>query len=370
MKTLNDPSTPAPEPTGPPAVSRYEYNLLRILRFLLGYMPADQAQSLLKTSLQPAPPCLTKTCVRLVRDTLSKAAVLHLVRAGGWRRDRFLRGMQPVEGRVWERIPLENRELSFSKHTLSFLMWLTSEKLTDTKQEWDAPPSELTAGDELFFAMAFDALRQVPDVLPIIASKNAFEMNPLCWIQNPADLASGSEPVLPNFAPWMTGARAVILECLQPVLTQRWIRSERSKGQIGDWTRMRQQGRAELAMLTSFLKVAETKGRTDLAQFVLRTATVILGNADLAPSFWIGGLQGTGPLRLADRLDTQRSALSLLRQMETLRTWDRNARAVGYFDEGYEASQLWKADWEKARGDEITARAKRILDQLEPLKTS
>ena len=368
MTTLTDPLLPAPEPAGPPAVSRFEYNLLRILRFLLGYMPADQAQTLVYAKFQPAPPCLTRTCVRLIRDTLSKATVLHLVRAGGWRRDRFLRAGQPVEGRVWDRLPLASRELAFSKHTLSFLVWLTSEKPTDTKEVWDAPPSELTPGDELFFSMAFDALRPLQDVVPAIAGKNVFDLNPLCWLLCPADFANTDEPELPNFSPYMMGTRAAILECLQPVLAQRWIRSERSKGQIGDWKRMRHQGRAELAMLASFLKVAETSGRTDLARFVLRTATVILGNAELAPSFWTGGLQGSGPLRLADRLDTQRSALALPRQLDTLHRWDRAARAIGYFDDGYEASQLWKADWELARGDEITARAKRILDQLEPLK--
>ena len=66
MTTLTDPLLPAPEPAGPPAVSRFEYNLLRILRFLLGSMPADQAQTLVYAKFQPAPPCLTRTCVRLL----------------------------------------------------------------------------------------------------------------------------------------------------------------------------------------------------------------------------------------------------------------------------------------------------------------
>ena len=49
-------------------------------------------------------------------------------------------------------------------------------------------------------------------------------------------------------------------------------RSERAKGQIGDWKRMRQQGRAEFAALTAFLAAAEKAARPDLARFVLQDA--------------------------------------------------------------------------------------------------
>ena len=45
------------------------------------------------------------------------------------------------------------------------------------------------------------------------------------------------------------GERAVIMECLQPLLAQRWLRGERAKGQISDWRRMRFVGRAEAKRL-------------------------------------------------------------------------------------------------------------------------
>ena len=35
----------------------------------------------------------------------------------------------------------------------------------------------------------------------------------------------------------------------------------------------------------------------------------------------------------------------------------------------YAASQLWKADWEAARGDEAAAKARRLMEQLDPLRT-
>jgi hypothetical protein len=360
--------TTAAGPPAAPAVSRFEYNLLRILRFLLGHMPTEQAAVLVNARL-PAPPCLSRTCVRLVQDTLAKGLVIRLVRAGGWRDDRYLRTGQPVGGRVWERLPLDERRLGFGEHPLRFLIWLTAERPADTKEAWDAPPEELTAGDELFLAVALDALAEIPDVGPAFTGKAAFRRSPLCWLLRPAEFG-GDEPAPPDFAPWMTGTRAAVLECLQPALAQRWLRSDRAKGQIGDWKRMRQQGRAEFAVLSAFLTAADAAGRPDLARFVLRAASaLVLTPGELTPTFWTGGLQGHGPQRLADRLDTQRAALALPRQLDALQAWDRKARSVGYFDEGYAASQLWKADWEAARGDEAAARARHVLDQLEPLRT-
>ncbi len=359
-----------PEPTGPPVVSRFEYNLLRLLRFLLGHMPAEQVQTLIYQRVSPPPPCLSRTCIGLAQDTLSKAVILSLVRAGGWRREKFLRHGQPTDGRVWERVPLEDRTLAFSPQPLAFVFWLTAEKPTDAKEAWEPARSPLTAADELFFAYALDALRPLHDVHPTLVRKNAFERNPFSWLLSPGDFCETDDLELPDFAPLFHGERAALLECLQPVLAQRWVRSERGKGQIADWRRMRHQGRAEQAALSAFLKAAEASRRQDLARFVLKAATTILGGtAELTPHYWTGGLQGAGPQRLADRLDTQRSALALPRQLAQLQEWDRAARRVGYFDDDYAASQLWKADWEHARGDEAAAKARRLMEQLDPLHT-
>ena len=88
----------------------------------------------------------------------------------------------------------------------------------------------------------------------------------------------------------------------------------------------------------------------------------------MTPVFWTGGLQGSGPPRLADRLDTQRAALAVPRQMEILEDWQQRALGVGYFDEGYQASQMWKADWEALDGDRVAARARATVEMLEPLR--
>jgi len=364
-RTAAPPARP-PEPDGPRQVSKFEFNLLRILRFMVGHFPADQGLQLVR-SASARPECLSAGAVDLVKDTLAKACVLFLVRQGGWRNDKYLRGGVPTPGRVWERIPLDERSLTFSPAVLDFLIWATAEKVAETRIAWDAPPRSLTPADELFLWLALDAIRSDPDLLAVLRRKDAFRLNPLCWISFPGDLTESDEPVAPDFAPLFVGQRAVFLECLQTHLAQSWVRSERMKGQIGDWKRMRHQGRAEFAALQSFLAAAQQAGRFDLARFVLRTNAAVF-TADMTPVFWTGGLQGIGPPRLADRLETQRAALAVPRQMAVLEAWQRRALGVGYFDEDYQASQMWKSEWEAADGDRVAARAHATIEMLEPLR--
>ncbi len=352
--------------SGPPAVSRFEYNLLRILRFLVGQMPADQAINLVYAKL-PAPPCLTRTCIRIAQDTLAKATILHLAKAGGWRRDRYLVGGQPTEGRIWERLPLEFRTLSFGPAPLAFLLWLTAEKPTESNR-WDTTGA-LTPADELFFLMTYEALKADPEISQAVSEKRCFRDNPLVRLANAGDFAGPDGLQAPDYASCFQGVRVAILECLQPLFAQRWIRSERAKGQIGDWRRMRLQGEAELAVLRSYLQAAKDAHRPDVARFVVNANAALFAPPELGLGFWTGGLQGQGPGRLADRIETQRVALAFPRQLETLQGWERQARNVGYHEEGYAASQLWKADWEKARGDALAAQARVLVERLDPLRT-
>jgi hypothetical protein len=310
---------------------------------------------------------LSSGAVDLVEDHLAKGCILFLVRQGGWRNDKYLRDGTPTSGRIWERIPLEERSLFFSKQVLEFLIWATAEKVTETKAVWDAVPNSATPADELFFWLAFDAIRTDPEIASALRKKEAFRRNPLCWISFPGDMVEGDEMTLPDFDASFRGLRSVFLECLQTHLAQRWIRSERQKGQQGDWKKMRLQGRAEFAALHAFLLAAERANRTDLARFVLRTNSALFAT-EMMPVFWTGGLQGSGPPRLADRIDAQRSALAVPRQMETLERWQQRARTVGYFDGDYLATQMWKAEWEESNGDRIAARARAVIEMLEPLR--
>src|SRR5262249_50335905 len=125
------PPTRPPEPDGPRQVSKFEFNLLRILRFLLGQFPSDQGLQLVPAAIARRD-CLSPAAVHLIKDHLAKACVLFLVRNGGWRNDRYLRDNAPLGGRVWSRIPLDERALEFSSHVVEFLLWATSEKVHET----------------------------------------------------------------------------------------------------------------------------------------------------------------------------------------------------------------------------------------------
>src|SRR5206468_662801 len=152
--------------------------------------------------------------------------------------ERFLRAGKPAGGRVWDRIPLDERVLEFSAHVVEFLLWATAEKVHETTAPWAARAKDLTPADELFYCLAFDACRADPDLAAMLRQKDAFRNNPLCWVSFPGDLVDSDTPTPPDMRPLFTGLRAVILECLQPHLTRQWLGSERAKGQIGDWKRM------------------------------------------------------------------------------------------------------------------------------------
>lgn len=359
-----------PDASGPPAVSRFEYNLLRLLQFILGQGLLEQAKSLVETQFRPVPPCLSATCVRLVKDTLAKGLIRHLIHSGGWRRDRHLHGSSPVEGRVWERIPLDERALAFSPAPLAFLIWLTAEKPANRESAWDTDPNTLTPADELFFAITLDRIRQIDGMSIILTSKRAFRDNALAWLLHPGDFATTGEPKVPAFEPWMKGLRAVFLECLGPDLARRWIQSERDKATITDWRQMHRLGQTEFATLSAFLAAAESAGRQDLARFVVTALGQLLKLPDIGPEYWTAGLRDHRPARLSERLETERAALALVRQIDTLNQWEQQARSVGYFDEGYAASQLWKSDWETAGGETLSTTARRLLDAIEPLRSA
>ena len=136
------PPTRPPEPDGPRQVSKFEFNLLRILRFLVGHFPADQGSSgnWCADGRQRGPGCLSGWRGRSGEGHAQEgvgAAVPHLRSGGAGRNDKFLRNNAPTHCRVWDSIPLDERALQFSRPVLDFLLWLTAEKVHETKQAWD-----------------------------------------------------------------------------------------------------------------------------------------------------------------------------------------------------------------------------------------
>src|SRR5262249_29787108 len=64
------------------AVSRFEYNLLRILHFFLKRLPLEQVRGILVNKFdREQPRCLSRAAVELVQDALAKGCVELLARA-------------------------------------------------------------------------------------------------------------------------------------------------------------------------------------------------------------------------------------------------------------------------------------------------
>lgn len=347
-------------------VSHFEANLLRLLWFFLHREPPERALPLLENRC-PAPKCLHPNAVNLVKDALAKGCVLLLAQRGGWRRERFLRGERIVEGRLWERTPPAELGLTFSAHTLEFLVWITAHRPDDRNSAWHPNEKDLTLGDRLLLFFAHEGLRKLADALRVAAlrTEQPFVEHGLCWLAWPEDYTAAPVGTRPNFAPWTNGAGAAMLEALQPELARRWIEVESRKEQCTDPQTMRVLGLAQERVLTAFLDAVEQAGRMDLARFLLHAAAVLLGPHAHA-GMWTGRLQMAGQ-RVADRAATYQAATIFLRTLDRLQTAERRARGVGYFDEGYTASQLWKADWEQVQGDQLTARARAIVRQLDPM---
>ena len=348
-------------------VTRFEANLLRLLYYFLGREPAESALALVENRCTP-PPCLGRPAVRLVQEALTKGCTLLLARRGGWRVERCVRGDRVVEGRLWERTPPAELGLTFSRHTLEFLIWITAGRSDDHNAPWQPGEDQLTPGDRLLLYFAHQGLRDAAESLGAakLRVREPFVRHGLCRLAYPEDYTAAPANAEPNFAPWTSGVGAAMLEALQPELEARWVEVEGAKGSILEWQRMRDLGQSQERVLTAFLHGVEQAGRLDLARFLLRAAHRLLGeHADA--DMWVGGMASAGP-RLADRTATYQSALVLLRQLPRLQAWDRRARTVGYFDDGYQAAQLWKADWEQYQGEVLHDRAQAILRQLDPLR--
>ncbi len=350
-------------------VSRFEANLLRVLYFFLRRAPAEQALPLVGAGAK-APSCLGRTAANLVRDALAKGTTKRLARAGGWRRERHPRGDGVVEGRLWERTPPAELGLTFSRHTLDFLVWAVAHDPKTSKDEWKPDPAALTVGDRLLFYFAFGALREHGAHKDLrLPDHPAFARDGLCRLAFPEDFGSLKSDAPPDFAPWTSGAGSCILEALQPELAARWLDVERSKEDVSHFGRMRALGASQDVVLEAFLKAVEGANRLDLARFLLEAAAGLLTTGATTRN-WVGGLASTAGQRLADRADTHRAALSFPRQVGRLKGWERRARATGYFDDGYQAAQLWLADWERYDGNTLHARAATIIRHLDPMKSN
>ena len=289
----------------PRVVTPFESRLLRILHAIVRHAPPDPVLTLI--SERPSrPPTLSRTCVDLVADSLAKGCMTFLVRAGGWRRDWFLHDGQPRDGRLWERWGPANLGFAFSSHTLEFLIWITAHRPGDRTPSLELPSDQLTPADRLLLFLSYDLIRET-DAGPALRAVPAIAQDGLIRLACAEDFAGIPKIAGPEFAPWLTGLGAAMFEALQPLLCDRWVTMERQKAQIGDWTALRDLGLVQEQVLTAFVEAVEKADRPDLVRFLLRAAAAVLSPSVSLESF-VGGLQGSGPPRLADRVEVHRRA--------------------------------------------------------------
>ena len=122
-------------------LTRFEANLVRIVRFFLRSSSSGDALPILFTR-SSRPVCLSRTCVRIIQDSLAKGCVRLLAQGGGWKRQRFLRGNEIADGRLWQRSLPPDLGLRFSRNTLDLLLWFTAEDAGDGKSRRRKPPPE------------------------------------------------------------------------------------------------------------------------------------------------------------------------------------------------------------------------------------
>jgi hypothetical protein len=344
------------------SINRFEANLVRIARFVVGGLSAAQARPLLLQKCA-RPRCLSRAAVQLVQDTLAKGCVRLLARHGGWRRERFLRFNHIADGYLWQRTTLAELGLHFSRHTMEVLLWLTAENLEDNKAsrrvfgETDLSPADV------FVCYHVLAALQETHIGGGMGKRLGLARQSLCRLAFPGEFAHQALGPPTDFARWTKGVGGCILEALQDTLANYWVVLERGKCQLTHWQSLQALGRAQETVLTAYLDALEKAGRLDLARFLLMVAVELLAADDVGAAHWIGGLTSTGP-RLADRAATHEAAFVVIRQLHRLQRWERQARSVGYFDDNYAASQLWKSDWEYWRGDQLCRRADVLLREL------
>jgi hypothetical protein len=140
-------------------VTRFEANLLRLLYFFLRREPLERALPLVENRCW-APDRLSEPTIRLIQEALAKGCTHLLATRGGWRKEAFLRGDRPKLGRLWERTEPPELGLTFSRHTLKYLVWITAALPAKDSTTWQPPHEDLTSGDRILLFFAHEVLRE------------------------------------------------------------------------------------------------------------------------------------------------------------------------------------------------------------------
>jgi hypothetical protein len=345
-------------------VSEFEAKLLRILRCLMHSTSADQSLSLF-VQATPRPKCLSRQCIELVQDYLKKGVTEWLARSG-WMTGRFLRHQAIVAGRLWERHPPESLRLTFSRNSMELLIWLTAENFSDPASPVAIDVESVTPGDELLMLMTFSALRSTLGAA-ILVKQPGFRNHGLIALLFPEVVAVLNGFGEPNISIWCQQDRAWILEALQSKLAHQWFSMENFKRSSSNYTDLKKIGEMQSSVHTRLCEAAESFGRQDLCVFLLMAARLLFQAVTV--DRWYDRLD-LRLLRMTERAPIFRAGLAFFLGLNRLEQWTQRAQSVGFYDEDYRASQLWKSEWERLGGDALCLRARRIIELVDPLRTA
>jgi hypothetical protein len=301
------------------------------------------------------------TAMGLMKSTLAKGTVLELARRGGWRSMRFAKDGRVTAGRVWDRHP--PIALRFSTFSMKLIRWLTEAPIART----DCPILEdvhETPADELLMYLAVDLTRKM-DCGETLARQAAFRRSGLVWLAFPDVLAHHGvgvpEPKM--FDALLEPQALVILEALAPDIAKRWTEIELRKRTVVGGQEMIRLGGTQAAVAHGYLGALDRKKRRDLAQPLIEAGIAVLGKVG-GGDHLAGRLEQRG--RIADRARARSAAASFLRTLAHLGRWAEEARGVRFFDDDYEAAQLYLTLFEPL-GDRGLLRANEIIRELEAL---
>ncbi|MFO0998985.1 MAG: hypothetical protein U0936_01495 [Planctomycetaceae bacterium] len=345
-------------------VSEFEARLLRILRCLMHRTSVEQSLSLFVQSV-PRPRCLSRHCVELVQDGLSKGVTEWLARSG-YLSSQFCEHETVSSGRLWQRHPPEALSLTFSRNSMELLIWLTSENLTAPASSVAIDADSATTGDRIVALMTFAVLRSTLGA-PVLMKQPLFEDHGLIALMFPDSVAVMAEDCPLDLNSWLQKDCYWIMEALQSKLAQRWCGIENFKRSLSNLDDLQKIGHLQSVVLAKLLDLSEHVGRKDLCLFLLKAAKLLFQNVSV--DRWYDCLD-LRLLRMSERAEIYRSALAFFRGIERLHRWHLQSQEVGFYDEDYRACQLWKSEWERLGGDQVHERTERIIELVDPLRTA
>lgn len=347
-------TTPAPKqaapPAGPARVAASEAELLTLARAIVGGGSARFVPLLRRR--RGAIGQIGPTAMGLLQQTLARGVSQAILRLGGWQSRRTI-APPPSDadairsGRLWQRHP-ELPPLHFTAASFELLTWMHREDVASPKKRLEAQPQSLA--DELLHYLALEPLDKAGAAL----DQPAFASSALCQLGYADRVAFTT--AAPDYARWVEGPGAVVLEALQDQLSARWQAMETSKGELFELQDMIGLGERQGLALDGLFAAIEASedlddgrpARRDLASFLVEAGVALLASGPErrcpTPQWWTQMLDLRASL--SQRQAAFRGAATYLRALaHTLGRWVEDAGLVAHFDEDYAAAQLLLTSW-------------------------